>query len=168
MAIIDPSDEQAKELANDPYQPPLSAIDNEKRHTQYDGKIYDAFAIAIATLFGSILVAGLLIAANFDKVGEKSKAFATVAITIVLTICALFLSLFTNYHSALFYLSINFLLALLVFPVTVLIQGKIIQRHEMMEMQFHSYFRAIIVGVVYMIGLGLILATAIRLFLSFG
>ena len=166
MNIINPLQSQAKESSDDPYLPPEAEIDKDGEKTDYHGKMYNAFAISLATLFGSVLAAGLLIYANFDNYGKKTKGVVTVILTILATIVFLFASLFVSLGSTLVYILTNFILAVLMMPLTLFLQGDLIEAHEDDEKPFHSLFRAIGIGVVCMLGLGAILATAVAMFLG--
>ncbi|MCW8876861.1 MAG: hypothetical protein OQJ89_12090 [Kangiellaceae bacterium] len=166
MSIINPLQSRAKEQVDDPYLPPEAEIEKDAEKVDYDGKMYNAFAVSLATLFGSVLAAGLLIYANFDNYGKKTKGIVTIIFTIFATIVFLFASLFVSLGSTLVYILTNFVLAAVMMPLTMLLQGNLIEAHEENEKPFHSIFRAIGIGVVCMLGLGAILATAIAMFLG--
>ena len=161
------AEESATESDSNPYLAPESQTRFNPIDVQYSGKIYNAFSIAAATLFGSVLVAGLLIAANFDKFGEKGKSFAAAITTIIVTILMLFFSLFLPTISALLYIAINFVAAIFMLPLVYFTQGSIIEKHDEMGRDFHSIFRAMGIGIICMFGLGLILTTAIRLLIGY-
>ncbi|TQV89214.1 hypothetical protein [Aliikangiella coralliicola] len=158
---------KAAENTDNPYQSPQSQIGVEFEPETYQGSIYNILSIAVATLFGSVLAAGLLLQSNFEKFGQKRQAIVTLFLTIIATIGLLFASLFIDYPSSLLYLLINFLAAVIVLPLTGFLQGKSIDDHEYSDRPFHSIFRAIGIGLVCMIGLGVMLMTALMLYLNF-
>lgn len=166
MSIINPLQSQAKGSSDDPYLPPKAEINRDGEESAYDGKMYNAFAISLATLFGSVLAAGLLIYANFDNYGKKTKGVITIIFTIFATIVFLFASLFVSLGSTLVYILTNFILAAVMMPLTLFLQGNLIEAHEEDDKPFHSFSRAIGIGVVCMLGLGAILATAVAMFLG--
>ena len=158
---------KAGQKDDNPYQSPQSEIGVELESQVFQGKVYNILSIAVATLFGSVLAAGLLLQSNFEKFGQKQKALATLFATIIATICLLFASLFVDYPSSLHYLLVNFLVAVIIMPVSVYFQGKSIDDHEYSDRPFYSIFRAIGVGLICLFGLGFMLTTALMLYLNF-
>lgn len=150
-----------------PYQSPKSNISlSKKLSTEYSGKVYSVFAIAIGTLFGSVLAAGLLIYSNYSHFKQNTKALNTILVTICATIIFLFLMLFVQNTSFLFYLAINFIFAVLVFPLVIILQGNILENHEDEGKPFHSSVRAGFIGLGCLIAMLVMIIFAYFMFLT--
>lgn len=157
---------QEENLQDNPYESPKSRVSNTPDASEvYQGKVYNALGAAIATLFGSVLAAGLVLHSNFTHFKQNLQAAITVVITIVATIIFLFASLFVKYPSPLMYIGFNFVLAVAVFPITYLLQGTALEEHEEADLPFHSVFRAAVIGIACLFAMGMMLMFAYTMFI---
>ncbi len=113
----------------------------------YRGKVYNTLSIAIATIFGSVLAAGLLIHSNYSHFQQKSFALIAAGVTGVFTLAFMFFMLVIDFPVAMLFLATNFLIAAFLLPLNQILQGKQLELHEQNEREFHSYIRASLVGV---------------------
>ncbi|TQV70919.1 hypothetical protein FLL45_21570 [Aliikangiella marina] len=157
---------QEENLPDNPYESPKSQVSNASEDPAiYQGKVYNGFAVAIATLFGSVLAAGLVLHSNFTHFNKNLQAGITVVFTIIATIVFLFASLFVKYPSSLMYLTFNFVLAIIVFPLTIILQGAELDEHEEADLPFHSVFRAAMIGIACLFAMGMMLVFAYTMFI---
>ena len=157
---------QEENIQDNPYESPKSRVSNSPDIPEiYQGKVYNGFAVAIASLFGSVLAAGLVLHSNFTHFQKNLQAAITVVITIIATIVFLFAGLFVKYPSSLMYLAINFVLAIIVFPLTLILQGVELDQHEEANLPFHSVFRAAIIGIACLFAMGMMLLFAYTMFI---
>lgn len=153
---------------DNPYQSPKSNISLQtETSSEYSGKVYSVFAIAIGTLFGSVLAAGLLIYSNYSHFKQDTKALTSVLLTIFATIIFLFLMLLTQNTSFLFYLATNFIFAVLIFPLVMILQGSTLEQHEDNGKPFHSSVRAGLIGMGCLIAMLIMITFAYFMFLMF-
>jgi hypothetical protein len=156
-----------EENSNDnPYQSPKAQLSASIDETaSYQGKVYSLLAIAIGTIFGSVLAAGLLVHSNFSHFKLNLQANITVALTIVATIGFLFASLFVEHPSSILYMGFNFVVAICLFPVVYFLQGDLLEQHEDKNLPFHSTFRAAAVGIACLLAMGMMLTFAYTMFI---
>ena len=152
---------------DNPYEAPHSEVSLVEEAQVYKGKVYNPLAIAISTLFGSVLAAGLLLYSNFTHFNQKPHAISTVVVTIIATILFLFASLSMEHPSSLMYLMFNFIIAVIMFPLTMTFQGTDLDAHEDADRPFHSVFRAIAIGIGCFLAMGVMLFLAFSMFLIF-
>ncbi|WP_444996123.1 hypothetical protein [Aliikangiella sp. IMCC44359] len=157
---------KAKDKKDNPYESPTSEIEFISSLPIYHGKLYSVLSIAIATIFGSVLAAGFLLQSNFNKFQQNTASLITISITTIATIIFLFSSLFINRPSFFVYLSFNFIVAILVFPVAHLLQGEKLEQHEQADRPFHSVFKTIGIGVLCFFAMGIMLFLALALFFT--
>lgn len=131
----------------------------------FKGKVYNTLSIAIATIFGSVLAAGLLLHSNYSHFEQKRSALFSAAITTLLTILFLFGMLIIDFPLVLLFLGINFIIAVISLPLTQILQGKELERHEEAEREFHSFVRAGLIGICCLFAMGLMLFLAYSMFL---
>ena len=159
---------QEENIDENPYRSPQSHVNPEiEEPKSYQGKVYNVLAIAIATLFGSVLAAGLLLHSNYTHFKQSTQAIITVLITIVATIAVLFTSLFVDYPSTLVYLGFNFLIAVILFPLCSALQGRSLDEHEYEDRPFHSIWRAALMGIACLLAMGMMLTFAYSMFVVF-
>lgn len=158
---------QEENRVDNPYETPHSEVSAVEEAAIYHGKVYNPLTIAIGTLFGSVLAAGLLLYSNFSHFNQKPHAIGTIVITIIATILFLFASLSIDHPSSLLYLLFNFIVAVIMFPLTISFQGTDLEAHEYSERPFHSVFRAIAIGIGCFIAMGIMLFLAFSMFLIF-
>lgn len=153
-------------LESNPYASPNSeAADQSEQAIEFKGKVYNALSIAIATIFGSVLVAGLLLHGNYNHFGQKRSAVAVAGITTLLTIVFMFGMLIVDFPVVLLFLGTNFIVAAVLLPITQALQGKALEKHEDAEREFHSVFRAGLMGIGCSFAMGLMLFLAYSMFL---
>lgn len=151
---------------NNPYASPNSeAAEQSEEAVDYKGKVYNGLSVSIATIFGSVLAAGLLLYSNYDHFEQKRKALLVIVITAILTLAFMFVMLVIDFPAVFLFLGINFFIGALLLPLTQLLQGKQLERHEDNEREFHSLIRAGLVGVSCSIAMGLMLSFAYSMFL---
>lgn len=153
-------------LEINPYaSPKIDESKQSKRIVEFKGKVYNTLSIAIATIFGSVLAAGLLIHSNYSHFEQKRSALFSAVITTLLTIFFLFGMLITDFPRVLLFLGINFIIAVVLLPLTQILQGKELEQHEQAEREFHSFVRAGLIGVCCLCAMGLMLFFAYTMYL---
>jgi|GEM_PF-2783169 len=159
---------QEENSTDNPYQSPrshVSAALNEP--VGYEGKVYTSLAVAVGTLFGSVLAGGLLLHSNYSHFKQDYEAMVTILITIIATILFLFSSLFVEHPSSLLYLGANFLIAVFLMPLTNYLQGQSLEQHDNDNLPFHSVFRAAAIGIACLLAMGMMLTFAYWMFVIF-
>ncbi len=154
---------QAENQIKNPYAAPQSEVSLTNENTGYTGAVYNPLGIAIATVFGSVLAAGLLLQSNFLKFKQRLAATLTILVTIISTLSILVFLLLSQNASLLFYVLVNFIAAILVMPCTFLIQGKALEQHEEAGYRFHSYLRAVLMGIGCFLAINVIFGLALTL-----
>ena len=153
-------------LENNPYASPNTEEPMQiEGIVDFEGKVYNTLSIAIATIFGSVLAAGLLIHSNYSHFEQKRSALFSAAITALLTIFFLFGMLIINFPLVLSFLGINFIIAVVLLPLTQFLQGNELEQHEQAERKFHSFVRAGLIGVCCLFSMGLMLFFAYSMYL---
>jgi len=153
-------------LEDNPYASPNSEDAKlSEEIAEFNGKVYNTLSIAIATIFGSVLAAGLLLHSNYSHFGQQRSALFSVVITALLTIFFLFGMLVMDFPVVLLFLGTNFIIAVFLLPITQVLQGKELEQHELAEREFHSFVRAGLIGVSCSFAMGLMLFFAYILFL---
>ena len=152
-------------LENNPYASPK--IEEPKQSdgiVDFKGKVYNTLSIAIAAIFGSVLAAGLLLYSNYGHFEQKRSALFSAAITTILTIVFLFGMLIIDFPVVLLFLGINFVIAVILLPLTQVLQGKKLEQHDEAEREFHSFVRAGLIGVCCLFAMGLMLFFAYTMY----
>lgn len=148
-------------LENNPYASPK--VEEEillDVGSDYKGRVYSTLSIAIATIFGSVLAAGLLIYSNFNDFQQKRLALIAAGLTGVFTLVFMFSMLVIDFPVVMSFLVTNFLIAAFLLPLNQLFQGKQLEIHEEAGREFHSYIRASLVGISCAIAMVLMLLIA--------
>jgi hypothetical protein len=145
----------------DPYATPnAKETEQTEEFIEYSGKVYNTLSIAIATIFGSVLAAGLLIYSNYNHFKQKSLGLVAAVLTGVFTLLFMFSMLVIDFPLVMSYLAINFLIAATLLPLNHLFQGRQLELHEEGGRAFHSYIRASLVGASCAIAMILMLLIA--------
>jgi len=153
-------------LENNPYASPNTEEPMQSEGiVDFKGKVYNTLSISIATIFGSVLAAGLLLHSNYSHFEQKRSALYAAAITTPLTILFLFGMLIIDFPVVLLFLGINFIIAAVLLPLTQFLQGKELEQHEEAEREFHSFVRAGLIGVCCLFAMGLMLFFAYTMYL---
>jgi len=111
-------------------------------------KLYNIKAVVIATLFGTPLAGGYLMARNYIHLGNKKNAKRTLLCTLlVVTITYVFGNLFPNIHP--FVVTMPELLAMM--HGMKMLQGDALKIHQGNNGKFESCWRAFGISLVIMI-----------------
>lgn len=157
---------KAEAIVTNPYATPSSVQEDPKEvAVEFKGRVYNTLSMSIATIFGSVLAAGLLLYTNYSHFEQKRNALITVVITSFLTLIFLFGMLIIDFPVVLLFLGLNFIIAASLLPLSHILQGKELEQHEEAEREFHTYVRAGLVGFGCLIAMGLMLFFAYAMYL---
>lgn len=155
-----------KPFESNPYASPKAEEEFDTGDgSAYSGKVYNSLSIAIATIFGSVLAAGLLIHSNYSHFKQKTRALVAAVLTGVFTLLFMFSMLVIDFPLVMSYLAINFLIAATLLPLNQLFQGRQLELHEEAGRAFHSYIRASLVGASCAVAMILMLLIASTMYL---
>ena len=157
---------QEENKNNNPYQSPKAELFTLEDEVQvYRGKVYNMLAIAIGTIFGSVLAAGLLLHSNYTHFKQNTYANVTIGLTILATVLFLFTSLLIDHPSSLMYMGFNFIVAICLFPIVYFTQSEFLEQHENKNLPFYSSFRAAAVGIACLLAMAMMLTVAYTMFI---
>ncbi|MBV1909750.1 MAG: hypothetical protein KUG78_10550 [Kangiellaceae bacterium] len=153
-------------VEDNPYtSPKVEGSGQNETVVEYQGKVYNILSISIATIFGSVLAAGLLIFSNFSHFEQTRNATIAAVFTAVLTVVFLCGMLIIDFPVVLLFLGLNFSIAAVLLPLNQLMLGNEIEQHEDADRDFHSFARAVLIGVGCLFAMGLMLFFAYTMFL---
>jgi hypothetical protein len=157
---------ETETLDTNPYASPNSEHEEQREESvEYHGKVYNTLSIGVATIFGSVLAGGLLLHSNYDHFEQKTKALFVILMTTILTLAFMLGMLIIDFPVVFLFIGINFIIAVVLLPLTQVLQGKELEKHEDNEREFHSFIRAALVGVSCSLAMGIMLFFAYTMFL---
>lgn len=159
-----PMKTQEKNRDDNPYATPAADMQVEIPSTDFQGKLYQPLSIAIASLFGGCLAAGILLQSNSKSLKRTTESVVLILVTIIFTTAYLFSSLLMKQLSWVTYLWINFAIAVLIMPISIWLQGTALDKHDASGYLFHSNWRGGLMGVVSFFALLIILSAAFFLY----
>lgn len=76
-------------MPDDPYAPPRAPLLPVLPEADYHLRIFHPVQVMVASMFGHVLAAGLLIAINHFTLGQTARALLTLLVTLIYTLAAL-------------------------------------------------------------------------------
>lgn len=76
-------------MLHDPYAPPSAPLSPAPPEGDYHLRLFHPAQVMVASMFGHVLAAGLLIAFNHLTLGQTARGLVTLLVTLVYTLAAL-------------------------------------------------------------------------------
>lgn len=133
---------------NDLYKPPAAEIENPSDSTAGDFQLYKVSGVGLATFLGTPIAGGILMAKNFQRLGNRAAAKKTLLLSILATITVFILAYFIPETLEISGIALTMPQLLIMIMLTKQLQESDIKQHEEFGGAMASNWKAFGVAIV--------------------